>query len=88
MNRMMKALKSGFRWPETAASRETAPTATAPTSETAPTKAPQTARAAPKRARPRGLGDVVKSATSAVGITPCGGCQKRAEWLNRKFPLG
>ena len=28
-----------------------------------------------------GLGDVIKRATSAVGIKPCGGCQKRAELL-------
>ncbi len=31
-----------------------------------------------------GLGDVIKRMTSAVGIKPCGGCQKRAEWLNQK----
>lgn len=30
-----------------------------------------------------GLGDLIKRATSAVGIKPCGGCQKRAERLNR-----
>jgi hypothetical protein len=30
-----------------------------------------------------GLGDVVKQVTSAVGIKPCGGCQRRAESLNR-----
>lgn len=30
-----------------------------------------------------GLGDVVKRATYAVGIRPCGGCQRRAETLNR-----
>jgi hypothetical protein len=30
-----------------------------------------------------GLGDVVKRATSAVGITPCSGCEQRAERLNR-----
>jgi hypothetical protein len=29
-----------------------------------------------------GLGDVVKKTTSAVGIKPCGACQKRAELLN------
>jgi len=79
MNRMMKALKSGFHWPETATSTATATTAT--------TNASPAARSSPKRVRPRGLGDVVKAATSAVGITPCGSCQKRAEWLNRKFPL-
>ena len=30
-----------------------------------------------------GLGDVVKRMTSAVGVTPCGGCQQRAARLNR-----
>jgi hypothetical protein len=30
-----------------------------------------------------GFGDVVKRATSAVGIRPCGGCQRRADALNR-----
>jgi hypothetical protein len=30
-----------------------------------------------------GLGDVIKRATYAVGIQPCGGCQKRAAALNR-----
>jgi hypothetical protein len=30
-----------------------------------------------------GLGDVIKRATTAVGIQPCGGCAKRAEALNR-----
>ncbi|KJU82908.1 hypothetical protein MBAV_004901 [Candidatus Magnetobacterium bavaricum] len=29
-----------------------------------------------------GLGDVIKSVTSTVGIKPCGGCEKRAETLN------
>lgn len=32
---------------------------------------------------PTGLGDVIQRATSAVGITPCGGCVRRAERLNR-----
>ena len=30
-----------------------------------------------------GLGDVVKRATYALGIKPCGGCSKRAAALNR-----
>ena len=30
-----------------------------------------------------GLGDVIKRATSAVGIKPCGGCEERARRLNR-----
>jgi len=30
-----------------------------------------------------GLGDVIKRTTSYIGITPCGGCRRRAEALNR-----
>lgn len=30
-----------------------------------------------------GLGDVVKRATTTVGIRPCGGCGRRAKALNR-----
>jgi hypothetical protein len=30
-----------------------------------------------------GLGDVIKRATSAVGIQPCAGCERRAAALNR-----
>ena len=30
-----------------------------------------------------GLGDVVKKATAYVGIKPCGGCGRRAAYLNR-----
>jgi hypothetical protein len=30
-----------------------------------------------------GLGDVIKRATSSVGIKPCGGCERRAAALNR-----
>jgi hypothetical protein len=32
-----------------------------------------------------GLGDVIKRATSAVGIRPCVGCERRAAALNRWF---
>jgi hypothetical protein len=32
-----------------------------------------------------GLGDVIKHATSAVGIRPCVGCERRAATLNRWF---
>jgi len=32
-----------------------------------------------------GLGDVIKRATSYIGITPCGGCEARAAALNRRF---
>ena len=34
-----------------------------------------------------GLGDVIKRATSSIGISPCGGCTRRAETLNRWFVL-
>jgi hypothetical protein len=34
----------------------------------------------------KGVGDTIKRATSALGIKPCGGCQKRAEALNKRFP--
>ena len=30
-----------------------------------------------------GLGDVVKRVTYAMGIKPCGGCERRAAALNR-----
>ena len=32
--------------------------------------------------QPKGLGDVIASATKAIGIEPCEGCNKRKEWLN------
>jgi hypothetical protein len=32
-----------------------------------------------------GLGDVIKLATSSIGIRPCGGCGRRAAALNRWF---
>jgi hypothetical protein len=32
-----------------------------------------------------GLGDVIKRATSAVGIGSCAGCERRAAALNRRF---
>jgi hypothetical protein len=32
-----------------------------------------------------GLGDIVKRVTSAFGIMPCGGCERRAAMLNRRF---
>ena len=33
---------------------------------------------------PVGLGDVIKRATSAAGLRPCGGCADRAAWLNSR----
>ena len=35
-----------------------------------------------------GLGDVIKRATSYVGIRPCGGCEGRAAALNRRVVFG
>jgi hypothetical protein len=35
-----------------------------------------------------GLGDVVRRATSYIGIKPCGGCQARAAALNRLAVFG
>jgi hypothetical protein len=32
-----------------------------------------------------GLGDAIKRATSAVGIRPCTGCERRAAALNRRI---
>jgi len=37
--------------------------------------------------RPAGLGDVIASMTSAVGIQPCEGCHRRREALNARFPF-
>jgi len=34
-----------------------------------------------------GLGDAIKRVTYAVGIKPCGGCEKRAAALNRWMVL-
>lgn len=30
-----------------------------------------------------GLGDVIKRATTSIGLRPCGGCERRAALLNR-----
>jgi hypothetical protein len=34
-----------------------------------------------------GLGDAIKRVTYAIGIKPCGGCEKRAAALNRWMVL-
>lgn len=34
-----------------------------------------------------GLGDVIKRATSAIGLKPCGGCERRATALNNWLVL-
>lgn len=41
-----------------------------------------------RKAADRGLGDAIARWTSAVGIKPCGGCEKRQEALNRLVPFG
>lgn len=33
----------------------------------------------------RGVGDTIAKMTKAVGIKPCGGCNKRRKILNNKF---
>jgi nucleotidyltransferase/DNA polymerase involved in DNA repair len=33
----------------------------------------------------RGVGDVIAKVTKAVGIEPCGGCQKRRKKLNERM---
>jgi hypothetical protein len=38
--------------------------------------------------KPIGLGDVIKRATTAVGIKPCGGCRRRAAALNQRVVFG
>lgn len=35
-----------------------------------------------------GLGEVIKRATSSIGIQPCGGCAERAARLNRWMVFG
>jgi hypothetical protein len=35
----------------------------------------------------KGLGDLIKKGTDKLGIKQCGGCKKRQEWLNQKFPF-
>lgn len=32
-----------------------------------------------------GLGDVIKSVTTALHVRPCGGCERRAGALNRRL---
>lgn len=50
---------------------------------------PGTCRVCPDYEGPdRGVGDTVARATKAVGIRPCGGCNKRRDRLNAAFPYG
>lgn len=44
--------------------------------------------AAPPRKKWDGLGDVIASATKAVGIKPCGSCEERRKMLNGMMPFG
>lgn len=58
------------------------------TIEDVPHRVEQTVRS--QAARPRGLGDVVATAIKTVTfgkVTPCGGCKKRQETLNRLVPF-
>jgi len=36
----------------------------------------------------RGLGDVVATVTTALGVKPCGGCKERQKTLNDAVPFG
>ena len=54
-----------------------------PVPQPEPAEAPQEVVDGPVR----GLGDVVAKVTKAVGIKPCGPCQKRREALNRMVPF-
>jgi len=36
--------------------------------------------------KPVGVGDVIATATTAVGVKPCGGCAKRKAALNKATP--
>ena len=40
----------------------------------------------PKPQPSRGLGDTIAKATKAVGVKPCGGCEKRRRILNKFVP--
>lgn len=44
--------------------------------------------AAPPRKKWDGLGDVIASATKAVGFKPCGSCEERRKMLNGMMPFG
>ena len=48
---------------------------------------PATITPAERAAKWRGLGDVIASATKAVGIMPCSGCARRQEILNKAVPF-
>lgn len=66
-----------------------APATRSPAAVAAATANPATAGIARSVAytQPQGMGDVVKSVTTAMGITPCAPCRERAAQLNRWMPL-
>jgi len=39
-----------------------------------------------KKQTARGLGDTISKITKTLGVKECGGCKKRKEYLNKKFP--
>lgn len=39
-----------------------------------------------KDPRAKGLGDTIYAVTQSIGLTHCGGCQKRREALNKLVP--
>jgi len=39
-----------------------------------------------RRRKPKGLGELAKAVTTAVGIKPCGGCRRRAAQLDAATP--
>lgn len=45
------------------------------------------AERAARRHQWKGLGDVIASATKAIGIRKCGGCAKRQAALNKLVPF-
>ena len=46
-------------------------------------KKPEAAEPAPVS---RGLGDTIAKVTKAVGVKPCGPCERRRQWLNARVP--
>lgn len=44
-------------------------------------KKPEPSKTAPSK----GVGDTVAKFTKAIGIKPCGPCERRRQWLNQRF---
>ena len=57
------------------------------TAPTSPERAPRRIRMPGFVTDAVGLGDVLKRGTTALGIKPCGGCERRAAALNRWLVL-